>query len=90
MLLKLVDQRRHPPEDMRILHNLVEIVTDLVDALQEGGIAGAIGLDDKPLPPHAREQPRQVIRRQPGLLPTAKLAHGPFPCFMTRLSEARC
>lgn len=66
-LAKLLDERRHPPEDMRILHNLIEIVTDLVNALQEGGVAVAVGQDDQPLPPLAEEPPRQIIRRQSGL-----------------------
>ena len=64
-LAKLLNVRRHPPEDMRVLHNLIEIVTDLIEALQEGGVAVAVGLDDQPLPLFADEAAGEVIGRKP-------------------------
>ena len=51
-----------------VRQHFFEVLADLVEPLQEGGIAVPEGLDDELLPPLAGEAPGQVVDRHTGPL----------------------
>ena len=88
---KLLDQRRDAPEDMGAFHKLVQIVADPVEALQEGGIAGTIGLEDShSIPTSPDRSPQQSNNRPIECFSSAfrpQLLDGRHPWFRRPASE---
>lgn len=46
-MTKPLDARGHPPEDVSVFHQLIEVVADMVKLLDEGRVVGVAGLDDQ-------------------------------------------
>jgi hypothetical protein len=60
---KGLNTRGHRPENVGIFNDLIEVVTDLIDAFEIGGVAALAGFDDKAFSGLVGELTRKIIVR---------------------------